>query len=170
MDTVEVFLTFRPMSLRKPISIINAITRWISGHPRDHIAFRKEMHVYESTIKKKGGGSGVQKILWDDWVKGRKGTDTIYYTMPAHEIHWGLVNKFRDTKYDTRAAIFHFLKKINHKGKWYKRLLKRKDAAVTCSEFFAIVVGMDDAHKALPRDCEYWLRDKGYPARSMVIN
>lgn len=159
IEYARIVLTYRPLT-KNPISWINAITRWIQGYPRDHIAIKRGEFVYESTIKKMDGGTGVQKILWEDWVDGRMGTWCKVFVLPADEIDWMLLKRFTGTKYDTRAAIFHFLQKIDADGKWSERLRKRKDRAVTCSEYFAIGAGMPDAFKALPVDCEKWLYKK----------
>jgi len=65
-------------------------------------------------------------------------------------------------KYDTRAAVFHLVNLEN-------QLEKRANKAINCSELVALMLGMRNAWKALPKDVEQHLRDSGYDSVSSTI-
>lgn len=165
----RVIRTYRPLS-KKKISWINAITRWIFGFPHDHIAWEKEGMVYESTIKTKDGESGVQIIPYSEWIVGREGTKCLVTMVPDDKFDWGLAKEMDDIKYDKRAAIFHFLQKIDKGGKWEERMKKRADEAVTCLEYFGVVVGMPDAYKATFKMVDAWIKSGNYQSFNETIS
>jgi len=172
---IRVIFTYRPFSISKPISIMNSITRWIFGHPRDHVAIIRDHFVYESTFsipkehRKDGQKSGVHKIEYQHWIKGREMTDTNVYLVPEADIDFEIFEDYESTKYDIRAALFHFLQKIDKDGKWRARLAKRRNKAFTCSELVACMFHMEHSYKASPKDVEEYLRSKNYQSINDII-
>jgi hypothetical protein len=155
----KIIFTFRPVSLKKPISLINAGTRIVQGYPRDHVSLYKDGEIYESVV-----GAGVQKIPFDEWYMDRIGTDVAIYEVPDEIIDWDLFDAMLKAgiKYDLRAIFLHLIGKT-------KRLMKNAEAAVTCSELMAMLLGMENAYKATPKMVEEFLREIGYPSVNDLI-
>ena len=155
--SAKIIFTFRPLSLKKPMSIVNAITRTLQGYPRDHVAILYNGVVFESSF-----GVGVQNIDFEDWKEDRQGTDITQYTVPHEILSFVLFESLEGTKYDTRAAVFHLFG-------WEEKLKRRANKAINCSELVALMLGMQNAWKAYPKDVEQWLRLRGYNATNKTL-
>lgn len=158
----EIILTNRPVELKKPISWVNGITRMKTNGAFDHIAWRENGIVYESTA-----GKGVHSIPFNEWKKGREGTTIfIYHDLPDNFIDYSVFEYYRDnrTKYDYKANVLFFLNMLHKLEKKNEKRQFCSELVANCISEFMIINGYSEylePYKLTPVDIERHLRTFG---------
>lgn len=148
---IEIIFTSRPLSW-KPISWVNAITRAVTRSPFDHVSLKYKTDIYESTAKDKlNPKGGVHKVPFKEWVKYRKNSYLFIYQVNREDVSFDLFDYLEGTKYDYPANLFHL---IGLK----KKLKKKPNKRIYCSELIALMMGMKDSHSVTPAILEERLR------------
>lgn len=135
--------TSRPLSIKQPISIVNAISRVVEGTFVDHVAILKDGVIYESVA-----GKGVHSMEYDEWKIGREGTHLFLLEIDDDLVDFNKFKLLKGKKYDYMANLFHLFKMD-------KRLAVRPLKRIYCSELAAIMLGVPNSYDITPNDLFY---------------
>lgn len=146
-----IILTSRPVSLKSPISWVNAITRIKTRSPFDHVSLYSDRTIFESVA-----GKGVHSIPFNEWVNGREGTYLFCYKIPdGTKVDFEKFWEEEGKKYDYKANLLFLFGK-------HKNLKKKSTERYFCSELVATMIGIREPYRITPDNLEEYMRKAGW--------
>lgn len=142
------------------MSWVNALTRFKTKSPFDHVALYDEVLgiVYESVA-----GKGVHQLHYSTWRKGREGSYLFIYDVPYNmTIDMNVFLNLEGVGYDYKANLLYMFNKVD-------RLKHRATKKIFCSELVAMLLKFREPYLFSPDGIEKYARVHEWLSKIEVV-